>query len=128
MSVNQAPRPLAGQAALVTGSARNIGREIALALAESGADVLINARADRAAADAVAAEVAARGVRSAVHMADIGIEADAEALVAATKAAFGRLDIVVLNAAVRRRSLGARPRSSLASRGRSTRTRRRRAG
>ncbi|MCP5149686.1 MAG: SDR family oxidoreductase [Ectothiorhodospiraceae bacterium] len=95
-------KPLAGKAALVTGSARNIGRAIALALAEDGAAVMVHSHGDRAAAEAVAAEVRARGVASAVALADVGRPEEADALVESTVSAFGRLDILVSNAARRR--------------------------
>ena len=52
---------LTGNAAIVTGGARGIGRAIALALAEAGADVLITYKGNAAAADAVVAEIAAKG-------------------------------------------------------------------
>jgi len=95
----------AGKAALVTGASRNIGRAIALEFARAaGASVLINGRSDEAAAREVAREVAALGVSSAVHMADIGQEEEAEALVESAVAEFGRLDFVILNAAVRRQT------------------------
>ena len=97
-------KPLAGKAALVTGGSRNIGRAIALALADAGAAVLVNGRSDRPAADAVAAEITGRGGHAEVHMADIGDETQAGALVARAKDAFGRLDFLVLNAAVRRQN------------------------
>ena len=63
---------LAGRVAVVTGSARNIGRAIALALAEGGAAVLVSAKRARADADAVAEEIRARGGRSAAALADVG--------------------------------------------------------
>lgn len=89
---------LDGRVALVTGAGRNIGRAIALALAEAGASVVVNARANRAEADAVAAEI---GPNAMVAMADVTDRAAVDAMVAATLARFGRLDILVNNAAVR---------------------------
>src|SRR6202012_116057 len=77
-------RELEGKAAIVTGAGRNIGRAIALALADGGASVLINARSNRAEAAAVAD---ARAV---------------QAMAEAALAAFGRIDILVNNAALRR--------------------------
>jgi 3-oxoacyl-[acyl-carrier protein] reductase len=94
---------LAGQTALVTGSARNIGRAIALELAKGGATVTINAVQDRAAAEAVAEEVRALGVKAIVSMADITKMEDCQRLVDETVAAFGGLDILINNAAVRTR-------------------------
>ena len=64
-------QPLAGRVALVTGAGRNIGRAIALMLAEDGAAVVVNARSNKAEADAVAAEIAARGGQAISVIADI---------------------------------------------------------
>ena len=94
-------RALAGRAALVTGSARNIGRAIALDLAAGGAAVMINARTSEDAAKAVAAEIRASGGRAAHFMADVTVPDQAEALVAAAADGFGRLDILVNNVSER---------------------------
>ncbi len=94
-------KPLEGKAAIVTGSARNIGRATALRLAASGAAVLVNAVADEEAAQAVAAEIEAAGGRAAVHMADVADRAAVEAMAAACADAFGGIDILVLNASQR---------------------------
>jgi len=94
--------PLAGLVALVTGSSRNIGRAIALALAGDGAAVMVNARSASDAAARVVDDIEARGGRAAFHAADVSRPAEVEALVAATVASFGRLDILVNNASVRR--------------------------
>lgn len=98
----RASTELAGRVALVTGAAKNIGRAIALELAAAGARVAINTRASRAEAEAVAAEIRAAGGSAAVYLADI---ADAEAVQrmhAAIAAELGTVDILVLNASVRR--------------------------
>ena len=89
---------LKGCVALVTGAGRNIGRSIALELAAGGACVVVNARSNRAEAEAVAAEI---GPDAMVAMADVTDRAAVDAMVAATLARFGRLDILVNNAAVR---------------------------
>ena len=92
---------LAGRVALVTGGARNIGRSIALALAEEGAAVIVNAREARNEAEAVAREITASGGRAMVHVADVTDEGAVNAMAAAALQSFGRLDILVNNAAVR---------------------------
>jgi 3-oxoacyl-[acyl-carrier protein] reductase len=94
--------PLDGRVAIVTGSARNIGRAIALALAGSGAAVIINARSSTADAEAVAGEIVNGGGKATVRIADVGTPAGADDLVAAAIDNFGRLDMLVNNAAVRR--------------------------
>jgi 3-oxoacyl-[acyl-carrier protein] reductase len=95
-------RELIGRVALVTGSARNIGRAIAIDLARGGAAVMINARTSAAEAADVAAAIRSEGGHAEVTLADVADPAGAEALVRATIAAFGRLDILVNNASVRR--------------------------
>ncbi len=92
---------LAGTAALVTGGARNIGRAISRALAAAGAAVMVNARSSRADAEQTVALIEADGGRAALHMADVTDAASVAAMVDATIAKFGRLDMLVNNAAVR---------------------------
>jgi glucose 1-dehydrogenase/3-oxoacyl-[acyl-carrier protein] reductase len=91
---------LQGKSALVTGSRRGIGRAIALELAREGADVAINDVDGAEAAEAVAGEARALGVRSIVAMGDVSRGADAQRIVDATAEAFGRLDVLVNNAGV----------------------------
>jgi len=93
---------LSGKVAIVTGSARNIGRAIALALAEDGADVVVNARRDSDAAESVAREIESMGGRAFVRIADVTDEASVKELVNQAVGTFGRLDFVVSNAALRR--------------------------
>jgi 3-oxoacyl-[acyl-carrier protein] reductase len=94
-------RELTGRVAIVTGAARNIGRGIALALADAGAAVAVNARANRAEAEEVASEIERAGGKAVALIADVA-DADAvEKMVAAAVAHFGRIDILVNNAAVR---------------------------
>lgn len=95
-------RELDGHIALVTGASRNIGRAIALALADAGASIAIVARSDRAAAEAVAREIEAKGARATVLLGDVAKEADASRLVEQTVEAFGGLSLLVNNAAIRR--------------------------
>ncbi|HUT49749.1 MAG TPA: 3-oxoacyl-ACP reductase FabG [Alphaproteobacteria bacterium] len=94
--------PLSGKVAIVTGAARNIGRAIALALAGDGAAVVINARSAAKDAEAVAAEVDAAGGQGFACLADISDQDAVESLVARTVDRFGRLDILVNNASIRR--------------------------
>jgi 3-oxoacyl-[acyl-carrier protein] reductase len=92
---------LTGRVALVTGASRNIGRAIALKLAEAGAAVALNARSSRAPLDEVAREIEAAGGTATTCLADVADEAAVEAMVAEAVARFGRLDILVNNAAIR---------------------------
>jgi 3-oxoacyl-[acyl-carrier protein] reductase len=93
--------PLEGKVALVTGAGRNIGRAIALALADAGAKVAVNVRASRDEGHAVVDEIAARGGDALLVAADVTQRADVDAMIAAIAKHFGRLDIVVNNAAIR---------------------------
>ena len=92
---------LNGRVALVTGAGRNIGRAIALALAADGAAIVVNARSNRAEAEAVAKEIETDGGKAMAVLADV---ADADAVERmATEAVkrFGRIDYLVNNAAMR---------------------------
>jgi 3-oxoacyl-[acyl-carrier protein] reductase len=93
---------LTGKVAIVTGAGRNIGRAIALALADAGTSVVVNARNNRTAAEAVAREIEAAGAKALVHMADVANATDVQAMVDAAVKHFGRIDILVNNAALRR--------------------------
>jgi 3-oxoacyl-[acyl-carrier protein] reductase len=93
---------LAGQVAVVTGSARNIGRAIAMTLAQAGAAVIVNARTSAAEAEEVAQEIRAAGGRAAVKVADITDPDQAATLIGAAVEHFGGLNILVNNASVRR--------------------------
>jgi 3-oxoacyl-[acyl-carrier protein] reductase len=95
------PGEMHGQVALVTGAARNIGRSIALAFADAGAAVVINTRSSREEAQAVAQEIEAAGGQALVHLADVTDEAGVKAMVDAATKRFGRLDVLVNNAAIR---------------------------
>jgi len=97
-------RDLEARVALVTGAGRNIGRAIALALAEAGAAVVLNTRRDTGEVEAVKAEIEARGGRALVVVADVTDPAAVAAMTESTRAQLGRLDILVNNAAVRRES------------------------
>jgi len=95
-------KELSGKVAIVTGAGRNIGRAIALTLAEGGASVLVNARSNRTEAEAVAREIESAGNRAMVHIGDVADPKAVRAMVDATLKRFGRIDILVNNAALRR--------------------------
>src|SRR3954465_7495324 len=92
---------LAGKVSLVTGGARNIGRAISRALAAGGAAVMVNANTSRAEAEATAAMIGSEGGRAAVHIADVTDPKAVAAMVEATAKKFGRIDVLVNNAAIR---------------------------
>ena len=92
---------LANRVAVVTGAARNIGRAIACDLAAGGASVVLVARADKAGLDETAALIRAQGGRAEVVIADITDQASMRALALTVESLFGRLDILVNNAALR---------------------------
>jgi len=93
-------QPLLGKSALVTGGARRIGREIALALAKAGADVAITYRTSGSAAQDTAREIESLGCRALAVECDVRSEASVREAIAATIGSFERLDVVVNNAAV----------------------------
>jgi 3-oxoacyl-[acyl-carrier protein] reductase len=97
-------RMLAGQVAIVTGAARNIGRAIAVELGRLGANVVVNVHSSSAEAAETAALVEQAGSQALVHLADVSQPDGAQSLIAAAVARFGRIDILVNNAAVRRES------------------------
>ncbi|HEX2939601.1 MAG TPA: SDR family oxidoreductase [Rhodopila sp.] len=92
------------KAAVVTGSALNIGRAIALHLAREGFRVLVTARHSLHDCEETARLVRDAGSEAVVHMADISDPAQAKGLIDAAVAAFGRLDVLVNNASVRRQT------------------------
>jgi 3-oxoacyl-[acyl-carrier protein] reductase len=92
---------LKGRVALVTGASRNIGRAIALDLADAGAAVVVNTRASHEAAEAVVREIEARGGQGLLALSDVTDEGAVRATIEAAVARFGRMDILVNNAAVR---------------------------
>jgi 3-oxoacyl-[acyl-carrier protein] reductase len=94
-------KELAGRVAIVTGSGRNIGKAIALTLAAGGAAVVVNARSNRAEAEAVVRAIETQGGRSSAVIGDVADPATAKNLAAAAER-FGRLDFLVNNAAIRK--------------------------
>jgi 3-oxoacyl-[acyl-carrier protein] reductase/pteridine reductase len=93
-------QPLLGKSALVTGGARRVGRGIALALAEAGADVAITFRSSHAEVAETARVIESHGRSALTIECDVRSEASVRATVAAAVTQFGRLDLVVNNAAV----------------------------
>ncbi|MDD5718700.1 MAG: SDR family oxidoreductase [Candidatus Krumholzibacteria bacterium] len=94
------PEDLAGRTALITGSARRVGRHLALALAAQGIRVVIHYRSSAAAAHDLAAEIAAGDGRAALVAGDLADPAFCEGLIAEAAAPFGPLDILVNNASL----------------------------
>lgn len=92
---------LKGKVALITGAGRNIGRAIALKFASEGADVIVNARSNETEANAVADEVRALGRRALAVLADVSDSAQVRTMVATGLAEFGRIDVLISNAAIR---------------------------
>lgn len=91
---------LTGKVTLVTGSARRIGREIALSLARAGADVVIHYNRSQSAAETTARQVRELGVQADTVQADLSEPDQIEAMFAAFGEKFARLDVLVNNAAV----------------------------
>ena len=94
-------RELEGYVALVTGGPRNIGRAIAMSFANAGASVVVTALSDIAGAQAVIDEIKAAGGQGLAVSCDVTREEDVARLHDEIAARFGRLDILVNNAAVR---------------------------
>jgi 3-oxoacyl-[acyl-carrier protein] reductase len=92
---------LEGLVALITGSGRNIGRATALKFASEGAHVVVNARSNEAEVNAVAEEARALGVRALPLLANVADRGQVQSMVDSAMAEFGRIDILVSNAAVR---------------------------
>jgi 3-oxoacyl-[acyl-carrier protein] reductase len=91
---------LDGRVALVTGGGRGIGRAIALALAQDGADVAVVYRRDEESAAATVKEIEGLGRHARAYAADVGDPSAVEAMVAAVVGDFGFVDILVNNAGV----------------------------
>ena len=96
---------LSDKVALVTGASRGIGRAVALALAQSGAQVVINYRGQQQAADEVVAAIKDTGGQAIAVQADVSQAADVERLIKETTDAYGRIDILINNAGITRDNL-----------------------
>ena len=90
---------LDGRVAIVTGASRGLGRSIALALAEAGADVAVAARSEKELAETASA-IEGRGRRAVAVRTDVTVYAQVETLMERTVATLGRLDIVVNNSGI----------------------------
>ncbi len=95
-------KELAGKVALVTGAGINIGRATALELAAAGAIVAVNTRASRESAESVVNEIRAAGGQAELCMADVADAEQVQQMVDGIIARHGLVDILVLNASVRR--------------------------
>lgn len=91
---------LDNRTALVTGAAKRLGREIALALAREGANVVVHYRSSRDAAEATCEQLAALGVGAWPLRADLGAADEAEALIGRAAALNGPVEVLVNNASI----------------------------
>jgi len=91
---------LTGKVAVVTGASKGIGAAIALQLAKDGASVIVNYSASGQQAEAVATKIKAAGGKAKTVRADVSKPAEAKQLIDAAVAEFGRVDILINNAAV----------------------------
>ena len=96
---------LAGQTALVTGGGRGIGRAIALALGEAGAEVVVNYSSSAAAADEVVAAITTAGGKAYALQANVSVETEVDGLIRTVLERSGRLDVLVNNAGITRDGL-----------------------
>ena len=96
---------LTDRVALVTGGSRGIGRAISIALAASGATVVVNYRGNAAAADETVAAISAAGGKAIAIQADVANGDDVKRLFSEVTSAYGRLDILVNNAGITRDTL-----------------------
>jgi len=86
--------------ALVTGAARRIGRTLSLALADAGFDIAVHYRTSKPEAEAVVAEIEAKGRRAQAFQADLAVEGKAQALMERAAEAMGPVSLLVNNASV----------------------------
>jgi glucose 1-dehydrogenase len=98
----QVRRVLKGQKALVTGASSGIGKTVAIALGQAGADVVVNYVAGPEQAELVADEIRREGVRAIAHQADVSQEDQVQAMFAHMQEEFGGIDILVANAGLQK--------------------------
>lgn len=97
--MNEPPESWRGRSVLVTGAAVRVGRAIARAFAQAGADVVVHYRTSKRESEEAAAEVRAFGVRAALVQGDQARDGESQRIVAQAVHAHGRLDVLVCNAA-----------------------------
>ena len=97
-------KELEGKVAIITGSARNIGRRTAIELADAGAAVVINAATARDLCEEVSGEIEKSGGKAIPVLADITKQDDVDRMVKAAVDTFGGIDILINNAAIRTKS------------------------
>jgi 3-oxoacyl-[acyl-carrier protein] reductase len=95
---------LAGKVAIITGSGKNIGKAIALALARDGAAIVVNGRGDRAIIEETAQEIRDAGGRAIACLADVSKPDSVASMVDAAVKEFGGVDIAIGNAGLRRQT------------------------
>jgi glucose 1-dehydrogenase len=98
------PKLLTGQKALVTGANSGIGKGVAIALGQAGADVVVNYVDGDDAANAVVEEITKSGAKAYAHQADVSSEDQVEAMFARMMQEFGTIDVLVSNAGLQRDS------------------------
>ena len=106
------PASLDGQTALVTGGGRGIGRAIALALGDAGAEVVVNYSSSAAAAEEVVATIKSAGGQAYALQANVSVEEDVDGLIKTVLERSGRLDVLVNNAGITRDGLLMRMKTS----------------
>ena len=89
------------RAAFISGSGRNMGRACAKELAKAGFNIVLNGSANRDDCEHVAEEVRSIGVDVIIAMGDVGTKSDVETIIEIALSAFGRIDVLINNAAIR---------------------------